>query len=227
MDIVEIRKKVIEKEFCNMNDRQFEAVTTVNGPLLVLAGAGSGKTTVLVNRIANLIKYGNAYQSNEDFAYKTQDIESARDFLEGRSETFFSPCFSVDAPKPREILAITFTNKAADELKNRINAKLGEGAEGIWAGTFHSICGKILRSNAEQIGYTPHFTIYDTDDQKRVIKDIIKQNNLDEKMYPVKAVLTTISHCKDALVTVEEFAKTNESDLRLKKIAEIYKEYQR
>ena len=139
MDYLQLRKKVIEKEFSGMNDRQFEAVTTVRGPLLVLAGAGSGKTTVLVNRIAYLIKYGNAYLSEKEGFYSQYDLENARLYLENKTEEISGAPFCVDAPKPYEILAITFTNKAAGELKDRIAKKLGDSAQSIWAGTFHSI----------------------------------------------------------------------------------------
>ena len=139
MEFLSLRRKLIEKDFGGMNDRQFEAVTTVNGPLLVLAGAGSGKTTVLVNRIANLVKYGDAYLSDDIPYYTEADIAEANNYLSGATDTLVSSAFSVNAPRPWEILAITFTNKAAGELKSRICAKLGDGADSIWAGTFHSV----------------------------------------------------------------------------------------
>ncbi len=227
MDFINLRKKLIERDFGNMNDRQFEAVTTVNGALLVLAGAGSGKTTVLVNRIANLVKYGNAYNSDFVPFYSEEDIAGALDYLEGKREEYTNPTYSVDAPKPWQILAITFTNKAAGELKERIAAKLGAGAQDIWAGTFHSICGKILRMNAERIGFTSHFTVYDGDDQKRLIKEIIKNLGADEKMFPPKSVLSAISAAKDALITPEEYEATSGGDYRTKTIAKLYREYQK
>jgi DNA helicase-2/ATP-dependent DNA helicase PcrA len=189
---IDLRKQLIKKDFSNMNDRQFEAVTTTQGAVLVLAGAGSGKTTVLVNRIANLVKYGNAYNSDFVPYFTEQDLQAGQDYLDNRSNKLACDVFAVNAPRPWEILAITFTNKAANELKERINKKLGEGAESIWAGTFHSICGKILRVNAERIGFSSHFTIYDTDDQKRLIKNILKDNNIDDKMFPVKYILSLI-----------------------------------
>ena len=226
MDFLTLRKKLIEKDFGGMNDRQFDAVTTVNGPLLVLAGAGSGKTTVLVNRIANIIKYGNAYKSDFIPDYTDGDIADANAYLSGQSNMLITDVFSLDAPKPWEILAITFTNKAADELKERIMLKLGDNAQDIWAGTFHSVCGKILRRNAEKIGYTSHFTIYDTDDQKRLMKDIMKQNGIDEKMFPVKYVLSLISSAKDSLIPPEEYRKSAGNELRLRTVAKLYGEYQ-
>jgi len=227
MDYLSLRKKIIEKEYGRMNDRQFEAVVTVNGPLLVLAGAGSGKTTVLVNRIANIVKYGNAYLSGDIPFYTEDDIKLGVDFLEGRRQDLPTNAFSVNAPRPWEILAITFTNKAAGELKERISARLGEAGLDVWAGTFHSVCGKILRMNAEAIGFSSHFTIYDTDDQKRLMKEIMKSCNVDEKLLPLRSVLSEISHSKDSLITPEEYERTAGSDLRRKTVAGLYKIYQR
>ncbi len=223
---LQTRRNLIEKDFGYMNDRQFEAVTTTKGAVLVLAGAGSGKTTVLVNRIANLVKYGDAY--NSDFVpYFTQnDINVAQDYINDRTTDLPQGVFSVNAPRPWEILAITFTNKAANELKERINTKLDSGGESIWAGTFHSICGKILRVNAQRIGFSSHFTVYDTDDQKRLIKNIMNDNGVDEKMFPVKNVLIAISSAKDSLITPAEYRETAGNDYRQQTIAKLYEAYQ-
>ncbi len=228
MDFLELRRKVIEKYFSRMNDRQFEAVTTVDGPLLVLAGAGSGKTTVLVNRILNLIKFGNAYKS--DFIASTTDfdLKTAENYLNGEIDDIPNGIFGVSAAKPWQILAITFTNKAAGELKQRIYARLGEDANDIWAGTFHSVCGKILRKYADYLGYSSHFTIYDTDDQRRLMKEIMKQHNIDEKFVPYKSVLAAISSAKDKLITPTEYAASiTGGDFRQKIIAELYTLYQK
>ncbi len=224
---LDLRQKLIEKDFGYMNDRQFEAVTTTKGAVLVLAGAGSGKTTVLVNRIANLVKYGEAYNSDFVPFFSEQDIVDAQNYLDGKTEILQSNAFSVNAPRPWEILAITFTNKAANELKERINAKLGEGGESLWAGTFHSICGKILRVNAERLGFSSHFTIYDSDDQKRLIKNIMKDNGIDEKMFPVRSVLSSISSAKDSLISPTEYKETVGSDYRQQTIAKLYEAYQK
>lgn len=226
MDFTELRKKLIKKDFCNMNDRQFKAVTTIKGPLLVLAGAGSGKTTVLVNRIANMVKYGNAYNSNFIPDYTDADIKAGLDYLDNKTDILKSEAFAVDAPRPWEILAITFTNKAAGELKERIEAKLGS-TDGIWAGTFHSICGKILRMNAEKIGYTSHFTVYDTDDQRRLMKEIMKQRGIEEKLFPVRSMLSAISSAKDSLISPAEYEQSAGTNLRKKTVAVLYKEYQK
>ncbi len=224
---LQLRRSLIKKDFGYMNDRQFEAVTTTEGALLVLAGAGSGKTTVLVNRIANLVKYGNAYNSDFVPRFTDLDILAANDYLNNKTDSLPYGVFSVNAPRPWEILAITFTNKAANELKERINAKLGEGGESLWAGTFHSICGKILRVNAEKIGFTSHFTVYDTDDQKRLIKNIMKDNGIDEKMLSVRAVIAAISAAKDSLISPAEYKETIGRDYRQQTIAKIYEAYQK
>lgn len=210
-----------------MNDMQFEAVTTVNGPLLILAGAGSGKTTVLVNRIANLVKFGDGYRSTYCPAVTDEDIKAGEDYLNGVTDFVPNGVFSVHPVRPWQILAITFTNKAAGELKERIAARLGEDASDIWAGTFHSVCGRILRRYAESIGYTSHFTIYDTDDQRRLMKQIMKAHEIDEKLLPHKRVLSIISDAKEKLISPVEFKEQAGNDLRLKTVAELYRIYQK
>lgn len=227
MDNRELIKKVIERDFRDMNERQFEAVTTVNGPLLVLAGAGSGKTTVLVNRTACLLKYGDAYLSDRAPILNGQEIKAAEDYIAGKSDTLPDGAYAVSPPHDYEILAITFTNKAANELKDRIRAKLGSLSDSIWAGTFHSVCGRILRRNAERIGYSSSFTVYDTDDQKRIMKDIIKTAGVDEKIFNPKSVLSVISHAKDSLISPDEFEKSAGNDYRNRTCAALYREYQK
>ena len=144
--VCELRDRIILKEFERMNNMQLKAVLSVDGPLLILAGAGSGKTTVLVNRIANIMKYGSAYNSNEFESYIDNDTLSLMtEYYNGNTSVYshIKNVLSVDAPKPWEILAFTFTNKAANELKDRLVLRIGEDANDIWAGTFHSICLRI------------------------------------------------------------------------------------
>ena len=222
---LELRRKVIEKEFNNLNNRQIEAVTTAKGPVLVLAGAGSGKTTVLVNRISYLVKYGDAYNSDILPFYSETDVKAMQDFVDGKLEEIDSDLLAVDSVLPYNILAITFTNKAAGELKERIAAKLKDAALDIWAGTFHSICGKILRRYASFIGYDSDFTIYDTDDQKRLMKEIIKGHSVDDKVFSPKSVLCEISSAKDKLITPAAYKEQAGNDYRKKIIADIYEEY--
>ena len=226
MNFTELRKAVIKKDFGKMNERQFDAVVTTKGPLLILAGAGSGKTTVLVNRIAYLVKYGDAWNSSFIPEYSNEDIKLGMDYIEGKTDYLPRGIFSVYPANPWDILAITFTNKAAGELKERIALKLGDAANDIWAGTFHSVCGKILRRYAELIGYTSHFTIYDTDDQRRLVKEIMKDNNIDDKLVPHRTVLAEISAAKDMLISPAEYRANCGNDYRKQTIAEIYRMYQ-
>lgn len=221
-----LRNAVIEKEFSRMNDMQFKAVTAASGPVLVLAGAGSGKTTVLVNRIAYLIKYGDAYDSYFVPELDEYDIIMAENFLKNGGEMPACRTFSYKPAKPWEILAITFTNKAANELKERIALKLADDSSGVWAGTFHSVCGKILRRYGDRIGYSSNFTIYDTDDQKRLIKEIIRENGFDEKIFQPKGVLSVISAQKEQLISPEDYAASVGDDYRQKTIAKIYGIYE-
>lgn len=227
MDCKELRRKVIKKYFSEMNDMQFEAVTAVNGPVLVLAGAGSGKTTVLVNRIANLVKFGDGYNSDYSRELTEQEVKWGEDYINGAADYVPNGVFSVSPVNPWNILAITFTNKAAGELKERISAKITDGGEDIWAGTFHSVCGKILRRYADRLGFTSHFTIYDTDDQRRLMKEIMRAKNIDDKILPHKSVLSCISSAKDELVNPAEYKETAGSDMRKQTIAELYRIYQK
>ena len=229
MNFIQLRKKLIEKEFSRMNEMQRKAVFNVNGAVLILAGAGSGKTTVLVNRIAYLIKYGNAY--NSDFTYRAvneNDCSYLSEYLNGNGElpSDVQRLLSVDAPAPWQILAITFTNKAANELKERLEAMLGEKGNDVWASTFHSCCVRILRRDSERIGFSKHFTIYDTDDSKRVMKEALRVLDIDEKRLPVKYVLSEISKAKDNLMTPDEYADSVGYDLNKKLIAQAFAKYE-
>lgn len=229
-DIAELRRQVIKKRFKNMNDRQFEAVTTTQGPLLILAGAGSGKTTVLINRIACLLRFGNAFYSDYIPPFVNDvDCANMKNYIENDEhlpEQTLS-ALSVDAPRPWQILAITFTNKAAQELKNRLSAMLGDDGNEVWASTFHSMCVRILRRECEAIGFSQHFTIYDSDDSKRLMKECLRSLDIDEKRLSHKAVLSEISSAKNALQSLEELKKSVHGDIRREEIYRAYALYQK
>ena len=229
-EILALRRAVLEKDFARMNDRQKQAVFTVNGPLLILAGAGSGKTTVLINRIANILRYGDAYNStylHDDL--DENDIAACKAYIENGTPltTETQEHLSVSACAPWRIMAITFTNKAAGELKDRLCAMLGEAANDIWASTFHSTCARILRRDGERIGYSSHFTVYDTDDQRRLMKNILKELDISEKNITPKSILNEISRAKDSLISPAEYALTVGDDFRLKIISRAYTTYQK
>lgn len=229
-EILALRRAVLEKDFARMNDRQKQAVFTVNGPLLILAGAGSGKTTVLINRIANILRHGDAYNSTylrDDL--DENDIAACKAYIENGMPltTETQEHLSVSACAPWRIMAITFTNKAAGELKDRLCAMLGETANDIWASTFHSTCARILRRDGERIEYSSHFTVYDTDDQRRLMKSILKELDISEKNITPKSILNEISRAKDSLISPAEYALTVGDDFRLKIISRAYTTYQK
>lgn len=227
---IEAKRRLFDTYYNFLNPEQRRAVFTVNGPLLILAGAGSGKTTVLVNRIAYMIKYGNAYMSDHVPADMTDarvaQLEAAaslprEQLSEVLDEFIESPC------PPYRVLAITFTNKAANEIKSRLSSVFGEQESSeIWAGTFHSICMRILRVNAAEAGLLPGFSVYDTDDSKKACAAAMKRCNIDEKTLPLKSVINEISRAKDKLIGPEEYMAQVGTDYRRKQIARIYQEYQ-
>ena len=171
-----------------LNNRQKEAVLHTEGPLLILAGAGSGKTRVLTHRIAYLIE----------------------------------EC----GVNPWNILAITFTNKAAGEMRERVDNIVGFGSDSVWVSTFHSTCVRILRRHIDRLGFDTNFTIYDTDDQKSVMKDICKRLQIDTKNLKEKTILGYISSAKNEMVSPEKYTKLNQGDYHMTRVAEAYKEYQ-
>lgn len=228
-EFLSLRRQIIENEFKRMNECQKKAVFQIDGPLLILAGAGSGKTTVLVNRIANMLRFGHAYTS--EFADRTPDAEDIRlmqAYLAGDKSVYpdIADVLRDRAPKPWQILAITFTNKAANELKERLCLMLGDEANDIWASTFHSSCVKILRRNADRLGFTNRFTIYDTDDSRRVMKECQRLLGIEDRFLSHKTILGEISRAKDSLVPPDEFLKSAGQDTRMQKIGECYKKYQ-
>ncbi len=227
------KRRLFDLAYASLNERQREAVFTTEGSLLVLAGAGSGKTTVLVQRIVFLIRYGNAYESE----YVPYDLTEERvAALEGAASLSSDaieeilPEFISSPAAPWRVLAITFTNKAANEIKARLRAALPEdqGVDSIWAGTFHSISARILRAFGDRVGYDKSFTIYDATDTKNAVTEVMKSLNVDEKSLPVKSVIREISRAKEQLLTPEQYAaEYGVRDYRLKMIGRVYDAYQK
>ena len=226
------RQSYIAEQFSHLNSMQKQAVLSTDGPLLLLAGAGSGKTTVLINRIENLIRFGNASESTlipdtiteEDVLF----LESLAGEVSAYDRQRADWLCALDPAAPWRILAITFTNKAANELKERLVAKLGDEARDVWAMTFHSACCRILRKDIERLGFRRSFTIYDSADSERVMKDIIKDMGLDDKTFPAKYVLSIISREKDKMVSPDDLMDRAENigDMRMLPVARAYKKYQ-
>lgn len=231
-DFIVARREYIAQQFADLNPMQKEAVLTTDGPLLLLAGAGSGKTTVLINRIANLIRFGRGSDSQDvpdtvtedDIAFLQSLTEPITPFDKNRADYLCA----LDSAAPWSILAITFTNKAANELKDRLEKMLGQQAQDIWAMTFHSACCRILRRDIERIGYDRSFTIYDQADAERLMKEIIKNMGLDDKTFPAKYVLNIISRQKDRMISASQMLENVEAsnDLRMLHVARAYVRYQ-
>ncbi|MBQ9270045.1 MAG: UvrD-helicase domain-containing protein [Oscillospiraceae bacterium] len=226
------RRTVIAAHYQNLNPMQREAVMTTEGPLLLLAGAGSGKTTVLIHRISNLIRFGRASDSDDIPDWVTEeDVEFLCAYAEHPEEELAQRADSLCALNPANpwnVIAITFTNKAANELKERLEHLLGEEALDIWAMTFHSACCRILRRDIDRLGYDRSFTIYDTSDSEKVMKEVIRDMGFEEKSFPAKSVLNAISSAKDQMISPKEYRKTARSstDFRADRIAQAYEEYQ-
>lgn len=226
------RRKYIAAQFQSLNAKQIEAVLTTEGPLLLLAGAGSGKTTVLINRIANIIRYGRGSDCNEmpdtiaedDVSFLENFPDNATDMDIHRADNLCA----VDPVPAYRILAITFTNKAANQLKDRLSSILGDVGQEVWAMTFHSACCRILRREIELLGYTKSFTIYDDADSERLMKQIIRDMGLDDKSFPAKYVLNIISRQKDNMIGPDEMREQLETaeNYGMMHIAKAYKIYQ-
>lgn len=224
-----VKKSLFDKYFSFLNEKQREAVYTTEGPLLVLAGAGSGKTTVIVNRIANIVLFGRAASEKK--------LPSDADILLGQMQAalksgnpdeiraILQKC-AVEPAFPYRVLCITFTNKAAKEFKSRLLNTLGESANDIWAGTFHSICVRILRRHIDLLGYANDFTIYDTDDCKKLITEILKELNIDESALPVRTALNRISNSKENDRTAKDELLDAGRDRLLHNVARVYEVYQ-
>ncbi len=226
------RRKIIESSYPDLNGQQRQAVMATEGPLLILAGAGSGKTTVLIRRIASLLKYGRAADS-EDVPF---DVTEADAELLERYALLHSPedrekaeaLCALDVPAPWQIIAITFTNKAADELVSRLERMLGPEAADVWASTFHSACVRILRRNIQVLGlFGRDFTIYDTADSQSLVKRILKDLDLDEKKFPPRSLLSAISAAKNEAKLPEKYLEEAGPDLWKKTVGEVYLEYRK
>ncbi|MDR3310734.1 MAG: UvrD-helicase domain-containing protein [Oscillospiraceae bacterium] len=227
------RRRAIEREFLHLNEAQREAVLKTEGALLVLAGAGSGKTTVLINRIANLLRFG----SGSDSGGAPESVTDEELTLLGRYAETGDESLKPDALRlcgvspaaPWEVIAITFTNKAAGELKTRLADMLGESAKQIWAMTFHSACVRILRRDIHRLGYDGSFVIYDTHDSTSIIKAIEKELNIDDKQLTPRSALTYISRAKDEGLLAADFAAEAERDNNpmLRQVAKCYTEYEK
>ena len=227
------RRAVIGLDFPTLNPEQRRAALATEGPLLLLAGAGSGKTTVLIHRVANLMKYGRGSDSDEVPGWVTEDdlafleAYAAHPLPDGKPEA--ERLCKLEPAMPWSIIAITFTNKAAGELKERLERMLGPTANDVWASTFHSACVKILRRDIEKLGFDRSFTIYDSADSERVVKDVLKDQRIDDKAFPARSVLSAISRAKDSMLSGPEYLAQCEKagDFRLTKIAKVYVEYER
>lgn len=226
MTFTEAKKACFDKLYSFLNNEQRQAVCTVSGPLLILAGAGSGKTTVLVNRISNIIRFGKFSEAESGSDEAARELENALD-LPAEELASVMEKYALEPCPAWALMCITFTNKAANEMKERLAKVIGPEAEEIWAGTFHNICMRILRRYNEDAGLAKGFTIYDTDDTKRLVSAILRDLNIDEHILNAKAAMGRISRAKECLQTPEEFMKENTSDMRSKYIGKVYAEYQK
>lgn len=232
MDYSTLKRNALNSFFSRSNEMQRKAIFKVNGAVLIIAGAGSGKTTVLCNRIANMMRFGDAYNDNEPRELSANDEQFLADFpsLENTPENAarLAEIIAVKPVKPWNILAITFTNKAAGELRQRLVDMIGEDAEKINASTFHSACVRILRREIEHLGFRSSFTIYDEDDSKRVLKDVMKNLSIDEKIMSPKLFKNNISRCKDKMLSPQDYAAIAHESAEVVQIktAQVYSEYQ-
>ena len=229
---IQARHDAIATEYSNLNPCQRQGVLATEGPLLLLAGAGSGKTTVLIHRVANLLRFGRGSDTDEIPIHISEDevqfLEQYAAAPDAAQRPLMEYLCAVEPARPWEVLAITFTNKAANELKERLGRMLGEEvAADVWASTFHSACVRILRRDIDRLGFDRSFTIYDSDDSKRVIKDIIKELELEEKSFPPREVQTIISRAKNDMQTPEDFAEQGKAvnDWRKIRIGKVYSLY--
>ncbi len=229
MNFFDIRKKIIANSWNNLNNKQLEAVVNTEGPLLIIAGAGSGKTTVIIHKIAHLMIYGKAYFDTAMPDISEEELEILDWYSKGEIEELppeLLSYLSVKPANPYNILAITFTNKAATELKTRLSAKLGAKGEDVWASTFHSSCVKFLRRDIDRLGYEKNFVIFDSADSQTLIKECMKDLNIDSKEFTPKAIAGAISQAKNELITPEDYKDIFKTDFFKSVVGRIYTIYQ-
>ena len=229
-ECIALKQQAFRKYFHSLNEQQQQAVFSVNGPVLVLAGAGSGKTTAIISRIVNMIYFGDGYAQADGYlpeedavwlqAYidgkEPEDVERLREIL------------AIAPIRPWNILAITFTNKAAGEMRARLASTLGEElASSVHASTFHSACVQILRRSIERLGYSSDFAIYDADDSRKLMKSCLADCNVSEKQFPPRGIVQEISNAKDAMISPEEMWEDAGEDYRKQTVARLYAAYQR
>lgn len=224
----QLKRAILQRRFSHLNPMQRQAVLAVEGPVLILAGAGSGKTTVLIHRIACLLQFGLASVRQDDMPPLSEEdwriLELAA--ADGSYMERAGQLIAHDVPAPWNILAITFTNKAAGELRARLAGMLGTRGEDVHAATFHAACSRILRSEIEVLGYGRNFTIYDTDDSVRVIKDAMAELHISDKNFAPKALLGNISRAKDKMLTPEGLRQSAGDNFGLQVTARVYGRYQ-
>ncbi|MEE0506171.1 MAG: 3'-5' exonuclease [Ruminococcus callidus] len=229
-ECIALKQQAFRKYFHSLNEQQQQAVFSVNGLVLVLAGAGSGKTTAIISRIVNMIYFGDGYAQADGYlpeedavwlqAYidgkEPEDVERLREIL------------AIAPIRPWNILAITFTNKAAGEMRARLASTLGEElASSVHASTFHSACVQILRRSIERLGYGSDFAIYDADDSRKLMKSCLADCNVSEKQFPPRGIVQEISNAKDAMISPEEMWEDAGEDYRKQTVARLYAAYQR
>ena len=226
---IALKRKAFQTYFSSLNEQQQKAVFSVNGPVLVLAGAGSGKTTAIISRIVNMIYFGDGYAKADGFLPE-EDAVWLQDYIDGKAETDVErlrEILAIVPIRPWNILAITFTNKAAGEMRARLASTLGEEiAASVNASTFHSACVRILRRSITLLGYDSDFAIYVADDARRLMKNCLADVNVSEKQFPPRSVIQEISRAKDAMISPAEMLEDAGGDYRKMMIAKLYGVYQ-
>ena len=229
-ECIALKQQAFRKYFHSLNEQQQQAVFSVNGPVLVLAGAGSGKTTAIISRIVNMIYFGDGYAQADGYLPE-EDAVWLQDYIDGKEPEDVErlrEILAIAPIRPWNILAITFTNKAAGEMRARLASTLGEElASSVHASTFHSACVQILRRSIERLGYGSDFAIYDADDSRKLMKSCLADCNVSEKQFPPRGIVQEISNAKDAMISPEEMWEDAGEDYRKQTVARLYAAYQR